>query len=124
MKKIKSVEEAVSLFMENTLKRAQANDEGKFETGNKYSDKLMKCIVFLYEKDALEQLSPFLESANPALRLSAAFALLPIKTKECEKCLDSIANGNIKDHSFEAYYTLEEWKKGNLKFPYQEDWGK
>ena len=47
-----------------------------------------------------------------------------LKTKECEKCLDSIANGNIKDHSFEAYYTLEEWKKGNLKFPYQEDWGK
>jgi hypothetical protein len=116
MKKINSIEDALLLFEENTIKRGEALSADDFKTYNKYLPTINKCIVYLYDNQQLNLLYKFLKHNNHYVRSLAAYALLPLFENECVKVLNEIANGNYGFLSINAEKTLKEWKEGRLEF--------
>lgn len=121
MKKIQSVEEAVQLFEESSIIQSHAQDVGDSKTYNKHYPRKMGCIMYLHEHQQLKALYKLLSHENAHVRQSAAFALLPKYTKECEKVLAEIADGNYGIESFDAKMTLQMWLSGELVIPYQQE---
>lgn len=121
MKKINSIEDALLLFEENTIKRGEALSADDFKTYNKYLPTINKCIVYLYDNQQLNLLYKFLKHNNHYVRSLAAYALLPLFENECVKVLNEIANGNYGIQGLNAETTLKMWYDGELKFPYQTD---
>ena len=124
MKKINSIEDALLLFEENTIKRGEALSADDFKTYNKYLPTINKCIVYLYDNQQLNLLYKFLKHNNHYVRSLAAYALLPLFENECVKVLNEIANGNYGIQGLNAKRTLMMWRDGELKFPYQTNSGK
>lgn len=119
MKRIDNVEEALKLFEENSIKKAQTLETGNFKVGNKCFDNQIKCLSYLHKQNKLEMLEPFLSHENPEVRVSAAYAFLSLHPQRAEKVLSEIANGNYGFHSINAEMLLKEWKEGNLVFLYE-----
>lgn len=122
--KIKSVEEALQLFEDCTIKRGVAIDADDVKTYNKLLPTVYNCIVYLYDNQQLNLLYKFLKHNNSYVRSFAAYALLPLFENECVKVLHEIANGNYGIQGLNAETTLMMWRDGELKFPYQDNWGK
>lgn len=122
MKKNRNSEEAVIVFEKCSLICGLATENGDYKTNNKNFIKMMRCIKYLYEQKQLFLLKPLLNHENPAVRSDCAFALLPFETQVCESVLSEVANGKYGIHSSNAYYTLREWKRGKLIFPWQSEW--
>jgi HEAT repeat protein len=79
----------------------------------------MKCIVYLYEHQALRSLIPLLHNENVGVRSVAAYALLPVEEEQCIEVLKEIEKGNYYSQSVNAKYTIKMWKEGEIIFPYQ-----
>ena len=122
--KIKSVEEALQLFEDCTIKRGVAIDADDVKTYNKLLPTVYNCIVYLYDNQQLNLLYKFLKHNNSYVRSFAAYALLPLFENECVKVLHEIANGNYGIQGLNAETTLMMWRDGELKFPYQTNSGK
>lgn len=121
MTKIKSVEEAVKMIEVCAIKEYEATENGDYKTNNKYARYEAKCIKYLYEHNKLCTLHEYLKHEHSRVRLSAAYALLPIFENECVKVLNEIANGNYGFSGISAKMILMQWYDGELKFPYQTD---
>ncbi len=119
MKTIKSVEEAISLFEENSIKQAQTMETGDYKVGNLCFDNKIKCLSYLYEHEKLELLENYLSHENVGVRETAAYAYLSICPQKGEEVLSEIANGDYGFHSINAEMTLKEWKGGRLTFLFQ-----
>ncbi len=119
MAKIKSVEEALRLFEEYTIKRGYALDTDDFKTYNKLFSQVQKCKMYLYENQQIHLLHTLFMHKNQHVRFSAASALLPLYEEECTKILSDIASGCHGLLSLNAQTTLMMWRDGELKFPYQ-----
>jgi hypothetical protein len=119
MTKIKSVEEALQLFEEYTIKRGYALDADDFKTYNKLFSQVQKCKMYLYEMQQIHLLHLLFMHKNQHVRFSAASALLPLYEEECTKILSDIASGNHGLLSLNAQTTLMMWRDGELKFPCQ-----
>ena len=119
MNKITSVEEALQLFEDITIKRGSALDADDFKTYNKQFSQVHKCIMYLYEQQQIHLLRIYFKHNNQHVRYSAASALLPLYEKESTKILSDIASGNYGLLSLNAKTTLMMWRDGELKFPYQ-----
>lgn len=118
MNKIKNIEEAISLFVDNAKEHAISSMTGNYKKGNKCFDNKMKCLSFLYKEHKLELLQVYLTHKDVGVRESTAYALLNYFPAECERVLSEIAQGGYGIISFNADITLSEWKKGNLDFPF------
>jgi len=117
MKKIKTTDDALLLFVPSAEKQALANETGDYKTGNKYYRLIIKSICYLYDNNATSSLIQLLDHPNVGVRSWAAYALLPFETNKAETVLTKIVNERSDIHHGDAYYTLLEWRKGNLKFP-------
>ena len=125
--KIQSIEEAVSVYEESSIIRGTATMNGDAKTNNKYVPVQNRALVYLYEHDSLAALHPLLSHSNFNVRLYAAYALLPLFEDECRKELLEIANGDCRIYEiqgFNAEMTLMMWDIGELRYPYQSDYGK
>lgn len=126
-KRIKSVEEAVSVIEESSIIRGAATIKGDAKTGNKYVPIQNRALVYLYDHDSLAALEPLLSHNDFNVRQFAAYALLPLYEERCKEVLSEIANGDRKIYeiqSFNAEMTLLWWDIGELRYPYQPDFGK
>ena len=124
--KIQSVEEAVSVYEESSIIMGTATMNGDAKTNNKYVPIQNGALVYLYEHDSLAALHPLLSHSDFNVRLYAAYALLPLFEDECRKELLEIANGDSRIYEiqgFNAEMTLMLWDIGELRFPYQPDFG-
>ena len=119
MNKITSVEEALQLFENITIKRGSALDADDFKTYNKQFTQVHKCIMYLYEHQQIHLLRIYFKHNNQHVRYSAASALLPLYEEESTHILSDIASGNYGLLSLNAKRTLMMWRDGELKFPYQ-----
>lgn len=117
---MKSIEEALATFEKCATIQAQTYETGDYRKGNKYFDKLMKSIVFLYEQKHLIDLEPFLHHQNVGVRSTAAYALLPIMEEKSKAVLQEIAINNYGIHSSDAERTLQRWNDNEIIFPYQD----
>lgn len=124
MAKIKSVQEAVQMIEVCAIKEGEATKKGDYKTNNKYARYEKKCLLYLYEHNQLQALHGFLKHENHRVRLSTAYALLPLYEEECIEVLSEIAYGDYGLSSLSAEMILKQWADGKLKFPYQADWGK
>jgi len=125
--KIQSVDEAVSVFEESSIIRGTATMNGDAKTNNKYVPVQNRALVYLYEHDSLAALHPLLTHSDFNVRLYAAYALLPLFEDECRKELLEIANGDSRIYEiqgFDAKMILMMWDIGELRYPYQSDYGK
>ena len=126
-KEIQSVEEALRTIEESAIIRGAAIMKGDAKKGNKYVPILNKALVYLYEHDSLAALKPLLSHSDFNVREYAAYALLPLFEDECRKVLLEIANGDNRIYQIQglnAEMTLLWWDIGELRYPYQPDYGK
>jgi hypothetical protein len=96
----------------------EATEDGDYRTGNKEHDKLTAVCRELRTRGLKEQraLLGSLDHPDDAVRGWAAAHALEFAPEEGEPVLESHAAGESLA-SFAAEITLEEWKKGSLKFP-------
>lgn len=113
--KFNDIETALKIFEEAATKQAEATEKGDYKAGNKYYNKLIEAASFLKNKNAIGTLQSYLDSSFIGVRLWSAYYLLSICEKKAAGVLEeiSIAPGI---HSLTAKTTLNEWKKGSLKF--------
>ncbi|MEJ0091346.1 MAG: DUF2019 domain-containing protein [Limisphaerales bacterium] len=96
----------------------EATEKGDYRVGNKQHD----IIVATYREirarglEAQRSLFGLLDHPNEAVRLVAAAHALEFAPEEGATVLELLAKGT-SIHGFSARITLEEWKKGSLKFP-------
>ena len=121
MKTIKSQEEALRLFEENSIKQAQTLETGNYKLGNRCFDNKIKCLSYLYKTNGMGMLEQLLSHENVGVRESASYAYLSVCPKKGEEVLSEIANGSYGIHSFNAEMILKEWKKGELKFIFMDE---
>ena len=119
MKKINSIEDALSLFEIATTKRGEALSADDFKTYNKYLPTVNKCILYLYDHQQLQLLCKYLTHDNYLVRSTAAYVLLPLYEKECIRVLSEIVNGDYGVQCLNAKRILTNWENGDLTFPYQ-----
>ena len=70
MKTIKSQEEALRLFEENSIKQAQTLETGNFKLGNECFDNKIKCLSYLYKTNGMGMLEQLLSHENVGVRES------------------------------------------------------
>lgn len=119
MKTISSIEEAIRLFEENSVKQAQTMETGDYKVGNQCFDNKIKCLSYLYEHGKLELLENYLSHENVGVRETAAYAYLSFCPQKGEEVLSEIANGDYGFHTITAEMTLKEWKDGKLRQGWQ-----
>jgi len=102
-------------FVEFSLKRFNAKTSA---TANRYFQKIKDISIEMVNSDSIFELKNLFNHENAAVRCNAAFALLPFDTFEAEKVLEELAMQRGSFIYLEARMTLQEWRKGNLKFDY------
>ncbi len=117
---MKSIEEALAIFEKSAASQAQTFETGNFRKGNRCFKQKMLSIVYLYEQNHLADLEPFLYHLNVGIRLTAAYALLPIIEEKSKAVLQEIADNNYGILSLNAEITLKRWNDHEIIFPYQE----
>ena len=99
MTRIKSVEEAVQMIEVCAIKEGEATENGDYKTNNKYARHEANCIEYLYKHGQLQALCSYLKHDNHSVRLSAAYALLPLYEEDCKKVLYELAKDWSKKSS-------------------------
>ena len=111
------VAELLKEFEEAAKAQYNADEVGNYRLSNKNFAKLKKITKELYKKDAIYSLKILLNNEHINVRFNAATELLPFYTGEAEKVLEEIATLG-RHPAFTAKITLQEWRKGNIKFDY------
>jgi hypothetical protein len=103
-------------YIKNAILNGDCTERGDYKKVNESYHKIESLYKKMKEVDSdLTFLRPLLKYDNGSVRLWSATYLLPLRTKEAEKVLEELSkkNGFV---AFDAKMTLQEWKKGNLKF--------
>ena len=111
----------IQIFEKNAIKQYEALEKGNARIANKCFNNLNSIIKELYKNKELETLKILLSHNNINVRCQAAIALLIVEPERAEKELEKISlcvglkTGTIAGI---AKMTLQEWRKGNIKFDY------
>lgn len=117
MKKIKSVETALSSFKIAATNQVTATETGDYKKGNKAFEQIIQIIKYLKDCGSLRELETLLFDSNVGIKMFAAYGLLQEFPKIAVPILEEIAKRD-DIHSLTASTTLEQWAQKNLKFPY------
>ncbi len=110
------LEQIKKTFIDAAASHGEATETGDYNRGNKQYKAIVKTYKQLKDqKGGIEALHQLMYHSNLSVQSWAASVLLDIYTEEAEKVLQSIADGHGLV-GFSAKMTLQEWKKGNLKF--------
>ena len=115
MMKITDIQLALEIFEEACVLHIEATKNGDYKTGNKCHSRIMQAIAFLKSENAIGNLKDYLSHPDVGVRLWSASFWLPIDEEEGINILQDISNGS-GIISLMAETTIQEWKKGNLKF--------
>ena len=104
-------------IVELALKVFDAQELGDARAADRYSRKMRQAILNLYKNGEIGQLRPLMYHEHDAVKCEVAIKLLPFFREEAENVLGELAEkrGNLIYAT--AKTTLEEWRKGNIKFP-------
>ena len=105
-------------FIQSAIGEAEAEVEGNPKKADKFGKKMREIAISLYKADRIEELEILLTHENPSVRGNAAIKLLPFATEKAEDVLQELAEKSGLSIYFVARNTLEEWRKGNIKFSY------
>lgn len=115
MSRIINIETALLLFKEAAIRHAEATEQGDHKKANISFDQIVEAVDFLKSNNSNDQLLGLFLEPSAGVQMWAATYLLPSHEKESMKILNQIVRlGGILSLSAET--TLDEWKKGNLKF--------
>lgn len=117
-KAIKSVEEALEIYINAARENAEASEQCDSRKTNKTHDIIRKCEKYLYDNNSMILLEKYLNDPIPGVRVWIALDLLPIIPEKAIEVLEEIANGSYGVAKIDASDILNEWKKGTLVFPY------
>lgn len=109
-------EERFAFIKACTLKGAYS-ELGDSKNANKQYKKVHETYLFFKNKNRLDVLLELLNHDNPYVRLGASTYTLQIDPQRAEKTLEELLGVRRGLLGFEAQMTLQEWRKGNLKFP-------
>ncbi len=113
-----SIADLLKIYVAAATARGEATEDGDYRAGNKQHD----VIVAAYREfrargpEAQRSLLGLLDHPNESVRGMAASHALEFAAEEGAPVLELIAKSE-SIHGFTARITLEEWKKGTLKFP-------
>jgi len=113
-----SLDELLLAYRDAAKIHGAATESGEYKAGNKVFPVLNIVYSELRSRgdDARRALLPLLLDEDPGVRLHAATHALDFAPSEGERVLSSLIHVG-RFVGFTAELTLEEWKKGNLRFP-------
>ncbi len=111
-----NMDKLIDQYVDVAINSGKAKEEGDYKSVNSYYDIIQRIRIEM-KKDPqyVVKLEPLLQHDNEYVRLEAAFDLLPILTERAENVLSELSKKRGLN-GFEAEMTLQEWKKGNLRF--------
>lgn len=95
----------------------EATRAGDSARSNRSYNELAAIYRSLRERGEREQLLPLLESDDPAVRSWAAAHALEFSPERAVSVLNALALNPPSPESLNAQMTLQEWKRGRLRFP-------
>ena len=95
----------------------KATHHGDSDLANRSYEQLANIYRSLRERGERERLIPLLEDADPAVRSWAASHALEFASERAVSVLTALAAGPPSPERLSAQMTLQEWRKGHLKFP-------
>ena len=99
------------------IEKGKYEELGNSKMGNKQYTIIKSAYLSLKKAGRLDDMTGLLEHENPYVRLWAASYMLPILPTKSENTLKELSTLKGKPVAFSAQMTLQEWRKGNLKFP-------
>jgi len=110
--------ELIKVYSAAAKVQGQATESGDYKMGNKASDLISAIYSELRRRgsDAQDLLLPLLRDDDPGIRLWAASHAMDFSPKDGESVLEALIPVG-KFIGLCAKTTLEEWRKGKLKFP-------
>jgi hypothetical protein len=114
----RSISELVSAFAKAAAEQAEFMAAFDPKRANSKFDQMAKLYGELRRRgsEAQRQLLALLESENPHIRLQAAIYTLDFEPEIAEKVITSIFRNETGSLRSEARMTLEQWRKGEIKF--------
>lgn len=113
--KINSIESAIDIIIDTSIKYSETVENGNYRLGNKLQDKMDCAAKYLKDNQCLKNLKKLLDHENMQVRLSSAYYLLEIEENIACHILKDIANKNLNHISTSAAIIIERWSSGELK---------
>lgn len=113
----------IKKFVNACLKEYEYQSIGDSKNGNKQGKIIISICIQLKNENRLHELLSLLDHEHPQVRFRAAERTLLSFPDRAERVLEelSILHGiQFGQIGFVSQITLQEWKKGNLKFPTNE----
>jgi uncharacterized protein DUF2019 len=112
------VAELLNLYERATIQHGRATESGDYKTANRESETIASVYRELRSRglEAQKALLPLLHHSNIHVRVMAAADALEFAPDQGEPVLIEIAQSR-GIAPLNARMTLQEWRKGNLKFP-------
>ena len=113
----------LEVFISSCLKEYEYQSLGDSKNSNKQGINITSICIQLKNENRLHELLDLLDHEHPQVRFRAAEKTLIAFPQKAERVLIELSTlhglqfGQI---GFVSQITLEEWKKGNLKFPTEE----
>lgn len=114
-----TLEETISHYKNAAIEYGEVSYGSDSDKINRLHDIIINCYLKLkFEgEEAVLQLRSFMNSEDESLALWAATHILPYDESNAVKTLEKIRDSD-NQLSFDAKYTLIEWKSGNLSLEY------
>jgi len=105
----------IKKFIEACIIKGEAGEVGDSKTDNKQYKIINSVYILMKNSNRLDEFVNLLNHESPYVRLWASAYALQVTNSMAEEVLETLADfkGLL---GFEAMMTLQEWRKGNLKF--------
>lgn len=110
-------DELLKMLEARAKTRGQALEEGNPKRANAQFDIMVKlsCELLRRGHSAHQRILSLLKSDHPYVREWAAFLVLEFDASKGEEALEEIAQNYSRGLGFTAKFTLEQWRKGELR---------
>ena len=111
-----NLDEVKNAYIKAAVLHGESTVSGEYEIGNKQVDIMQEAYKVLRKsEEGRNKLKEIMSHNNPNVRTWAAKDCLPYYPNEAEKILENVSK--LDDiFGLNAKITLQEWRKGNLKF--------
>ncbi|MCL2086967.1 MAG: DUF2019 domain-containing protein [Oscillospiraceae bacterium] len=106
----------INNFINACVAKGMAEQSGNSEADKLHFDTITSVYHFLKSNNKLNDLVELFEHENPYVRLWAAYYSLQTTPSKAESTLEKLSKEKGFMAGFSAQITLNEWRKGNLKF--------
>jgi hypothetical protein len=115
----KSIHTLISQYAEAAAAHGQGSWDGNYKKANRNYDIVANIRRELMERgeEGRMALLELLNHPDPHVRTSAAAYALQFAPERAEAVLVEVGQSDVGIVSFTAEMTLEQWRKGELKFP-------